>query len=73
MSDLDQPGLVRYKKKFTTQERRVSVLRRVGVGPAGRALEAGGTLGPLTALLTATDVPAAITEQAGDLLYRYFA
>ena len=73
VSDLEQPGLVRYKQKFATDERRVSVLRRVGVSPDPRAAEAGRLLGALTALFTAADVPPEITEHAGDLLYRYFA
>lgn len=73
VSDLDQPGLVRYKQKFATDERRVSVLRRVGVPPDPRAVDAGRLLGSLTALFTAPEVPPEIAERAGDLLYRYFA
>ena len=50
-----------------------SVMRRVAVTPDPKAAETGRLLGALTAIFTAPEVPAEITEQAGDLLYRYFA
>jgi CelD/BcsL family acetyltransferase involved in cellulose biosynthesis len=74
VSDLDQPGLVAYKRKFATDERRVSVLRHVPVGYANRvAAEALPVLGELTKLLTRDDVPDEVTQRAGEILYRYFA
>lgn len=73
VSDLDQPGLVRYKQKFATEERRVTVLRRVGARPGPTAAEAGQLLGALTGLLTAPGVPDEVAARGGDLLYRYFA
>ncbi len=73
VSDLDQPGLVGYKRKFATEERRVTVLRHTPRGYANpNGADAGRTLGELTRLLTGDDVPDEVTEQAGDLLYRFF-
>ncbi|HTD51164.1 MAG TPA: GNAT family N-acetyltransferase, partial [Acidimicrobiia bacterium] len=63
VSDLDQPGLVAYKRKFATEERRVSVLRRIPTGYTNRvAAEALPVLGELTGLLTRDDVPDDITQ-----------
>ena len=73
VSDMDQPGLVGYKRKFATEERRVTVLRHTPAGYANpNGADAARTLGELTRLLTADDVPDAVSEQAGDLLYRFF-
>lgn len=73
VSDLDQPGLVAYKRKYATDERRVRVLRHVPAGHDGsRAAEAGAVLGQLTALLTRDDVPDDVTQRAGELLYGHF-
>jgi CelD/BcsL family acetyltransferase involved in cellulose biosynthesis len=73
VSDLDQPGLVAYKRKFATDERRVSVLRHVPAGSSNRvAAEALPVFGELTKLLTREDVPDDVTQRAGEILYRYF-
>jgi CelD/BcsL family acetyltransferase involved in cellulose biosynthesis len=73
VSDLDQPGLVAYKQKFASEERRVTVLRHTPAGYANPSgAQAGQVLGQLTELLTRADVPDDVTEQAGDTLYRYF-
>jgi hypothetical protein len=49
------------------------VLRHMPVGYGNpNGAEAGRTLGALTELLTREDVPDDVTEQAGDLLYRFF-
>jgi CelD/BcsL family acetyltransferase involved in cellulose biosynthesis len=73
VSDLDQPGLVAYKRKFATEERRVSVLRHTPAGYSNRvAAEALPVLGELTKLLTRDDVPDDVTQRAGEILYRYF-
>jgi CelD/BcsL family acetyltransferase involved in cellulose biosynthesis len=73
VSDLDQPGLVAYKSKYATEERRVRVLRHVPAGHDGsRAAEVGAVLGQLTDLLTREDVPDDVTRRAGELLYGYF-
>lgn len=68
-SDLDQPGLVGFKQKWATEERRLLTLRRPGPPPDPAA---GALLGELTALLTEDDVPDAVTARAGALLYRHF-
>ncbi len=71
VSDLDQPGLVAYKRKWASVEGRVVTLRPAGVVPAGPR-EIDGVLGELTRLLTEESVPDDVTERAGALLYRYF-
>lgn len=68
-SDLDQPGLVAFKRKWATEERRLLTLRRPGPPPDPHA---DALLGELTALLTEETVPDAITARAGALLYRHF-
>jgi CelD/BcsL family acetyltransferase involved in cellulose biosynthesis len=74
ISDTDQPGLVRYKRKFATEEK---VMRQLVLPsprpPAPHEVAAGRTLGRLTELLTRPGVPDAVTSEAGDALYRYFA
>ncbi|MGH3938365.1 MAG: GNAT family N-acetyltransferase [Pseudonocardiaceae bacterium] len=70
-SDHDQPGLVAYKRKWSTTERTIVTLR-AGGEKARVSSEAGTVLGKLTRLLTDESVPDAITARAGNLLYRYF-
>jgi hypothetical protein len=73
VSDLDQPGLVAYKRKYATDERRVVALRHTPAGfddPVGA--DAGRVLGELTTLLTRDDVPDEVTQRAGEILYRFF-
>lgn len=71
LSDLDQPGLVAYKRKWASTERRITTLRsREQV--AGSTVDADRILSGLTGLLTEDGVPDGITERAGALLYRYF-
>ncbi len=72
-SDGDQPGLVRYKRKFATVESRVHKLTRDGAPVAESARQLGRDLGALTAILTDERVPDDVTEAAGSLLYHYFA
>ena len=71
-SDLDQPGLIAYKRKWASEERRIVTLCSTSRGP-DRDRDPGQLLGELTRLLTDDAVPDHITEQAGSLLYRYFA
>ena len=74
VSDLDQPGLVAYKRKFATTEERVTVLRSAVPGPGNPSADRfGATLGELTELLTRDSVPDDVTREAGAQLYRYFA
>jgi lipid II:glycine glycyltransferase (peptidoglycan interpeptide bridge formation enzyme) len=74
ISDLDQPGLVAFKRKFATEERDVHFLE---ANPYGYRNEQGEQaqrlLGQLTRLLTLPSVPDEVTTAAGDELYRFFA
>ena len=73
LSDWDQEGLVRYKRKFASEEKTISFLRLEHSTSASRQDEHIRRLLPqLTALFTDETVPDSITEKAGDLLYRYF-
>ncbi|HET9258415.1 MAG TPA: GNAT family N-acetyltransferase [Pseudonocardiaceae bacterium] len=71
LSDLDQPGLIAYKRKWASEQRRIVTLR-AGGAQARRSAEAGAMLGKLTELLTDDSVPDEVTQRAGALLYRYF-
>jgi CelD/BcsL family acetyltransferase involved in cellulose biosynthesis len=71
LSELDQPGLVAYKRKWASDERRIVTLRSMSPD-ADSGRDPGPVLGELTRLLTEDDVPDHITERAGSLLYRYF-
>lgn len=70
LSDLEQPGLIAFKRKWLSEERRIVTM-------TSSAIETGGApvplLSELTRLFTDDAVPQNITEQAGSLLYRYFA
>jgi CelD/BcsL family acetyltransferase involved in cellulose biosynthesis len=72
VSDPAQPGLVRFKRKFATEEGRVTVLRHNPTGYSPADSTAAHTLGELTSLLTRDDVPDEVTQRAGEVLYRYF-
>lgn len=69
-SDLDQPGLLAYKRKWASEERRILTLRSRGAAPPSG--EVDGVLTRLTRLLTEPTVPDHVTAEAGALLYRYF-
>jgi CelD/BcsL family acetyltransferase involved in cellulose biosynthesis len=72
LSDWDQDGLVRYKRKFATEEKPIRFLRGAPASEAAPGAEAR-LLHELTALFTDPLVPDRVTETAGGLLYRYFA
>lgn len=73
ISDLSQPGLIRYKRKYASMEREVIFLERSPVPLARpRDQEASQMLHNLTRLLTEPTVPDEITTAAGDHLYRFF-
>jgi CelD/BcsL family acetyltransferase involved in cellulose biosynthesis len=73
VSDLDQPGLVFYKQKYATEERRVVVLRHTPDGfDNSIGSDAGRVFDKLTELLTRDDVPDEVTQHAGEILYQYF-
>ncbi|WP_018331143.1 GNAT family N-acetyltransferase [Actinomycetospora chiangmaiensis] len=69
VSDLDQPGLVAYKRRWADDERTVLGLR---FGPAPATRRVDDLLGEVTALLTDPAVPDELTARAGRALYRYF-
>ncbi len=71
LSDLDQPGLIAYKRKWATDQRNIVTLRAGGEHARSNS-EAGPMLGELTRLFTDDSVPDEVTKQAGTLLYRYF-
>lgn len=72
-SDLDQPGLLRFKRKFATVERRIF---RLQFEPEGyldrRASAVNKTLSSLTYWLTDPSVPDPITQAVGAELYGVF-
>lgn len=72
LSDSDQEGLIRYKRKFASEEKDISFLRYVPDVPNESEKQIRALLPKLTDLFTDESVPDAITEKAGDLLYRYF-
>lgn len=71
VSDLDQPGLLSFKRKWGGDERRVINLRHPAAWPQERDRFAP-VLRELTNLLTDRSVPDTVSARAGDLLYRYF-
>lgn len=74
LTDWDQEGLVRYKRKYATDEKTITSLRHdptAGPSPGERQVRA--LLRDVTALLADESVPDGVSERAGDLLYRHFA
>ena len=71
LSDLDQPGLVAYKRKWAGVERRIETLN-AGGPPRGRRPDVEATLRSVTGLLTDPAVPDHVTERGGAALYRFF-
>jgi CelD/BcsL family acetyltransferase involved in cellulose biosynthesis len=73
LSDWDQEGLLRYKRKFTTEEKTISFLRYSPNGGSTQRTQQGADFLPqLTQLFTDEAVPDHVTEKAGDVLYRFF-
>lgn len=71
LSDLDQPGLVGYKRKWASTEGRIVTLN-CGGPPAGRTAELESTLSAMTSLFTEPTVPDEVTARAGAELYHLF-
>lgn len=74
LSDWDQDGLLRFKRKYATEEKTISFIRHT---PPASTLSPNegqlrGLMGQLTNLFTDENVGDAISEKAGNLLYRYF-
>jgi CelD/BcsL family acetyltransferase involved in cellulose biosynthesis len=84
LSDLDQPGLVTYKRKWASDESRIGTYRAIvptsdgapslasNAASSAAQHDAGRLLGNLTDLLVDPRVPDDVSERAGALLYRYF-
>lgn len=74
LSDTEQEGLVRYKRKYASDEKMITFLRyeHPSADTAG-ARQMRRTLPELTRILTDDGVPDIVTERAGDLLYGLFA
>ncbi len=70
LSDWGEEGLVRYKRKYASDEKTITYLRSE---PASESSQTSELLPRLTDLLTDEAVPDQVTEQAGELLYRLFA
>jgi CelD/BcsL family acetyltransferase involved in cellulose biosynthesis len=74
LSDIGQPGLVRFKQKFATEERPITELRWSPPGYSDeRGRQAGQMLQQLTDILTAPRVPDAVTRAVGDEIYPLFS
>lgn len=71
-SDLDQVGLVDFKRRFGAEASGLTRYTSITPGPA-EPPAIDGLLADLTDLLTRPDVPLGVTEQAGNTLYRLFA
>ena len=72
LSDWDQEGLLRFKRKYATEEKTIHSLQNVPHAPSRREAELRALLPQLTSLFTRPDVPDPVSEEAGNLLYRYF-
>ncbi len=72
LSDWEQDSLVRYKRKYASEEKSISFLQHGPDRVDGRQSEIRRFLGRITELLTREDVPDSVSREAGDLMYRYF-
>jgi lipid II:glycine glycyltransferase (peptidoglycan interpeptide bridge formation enzyme) len=73
LSDWDQEGLVRYKRKFATSEKTITFLQHQVDRPVSVQEQAvPQLLSTFTDLMTDPAVPDELTERAGDAIYRYF-
>ncbi len=75
LSDADQEGLLRYKRKFATEEKTIQFMHHRPAAWAARSAEQdiSQLLPQLTEILTDDSVPEHVAERAGNLLYRLFA
>jgi CelD/BcsL family acetyltransferase involved in cellulose biosynthesis len=74
LSDWDQEGLLRYKRKYASAEKTISFLRsdRADREISEAEQHLRRLMPQLTRLFTDPAVPNGVTEQAGNALYRYF-
>lgn len=71
VSDLDQPGLVRFKEKYATEVGEVVTFATPTAVPAHER-DIRALLTQVSGMLAADGVPRRLTERGGELLYRYF-
>lgn len=72
-SDIDQPGLIDFKREFATEERLLTTLHWQPEDFTNEmGAEVSKTLGAVTELLTDQSVSNEVTANGGELLYRYF-
>lgn len=73
LSDWDQEGLLRYKRKYASREKTISFLNYTPPGAPSLAEKRMRRLLPaITDLFVRASVPDDVSEAAGNLLYRYF-
>ena len=70
-SDDDQPGLIRFKRRYGAREREIRQLRW-GDAPSATSAANGTLLGRVSEMLTDPAVPDELTRFAGATWYRYF-
>jgi hypothetical protein len=74
LSDLEQPGLVRFKRKYATEEQTIHYFEwRPQRPPDTCSEQSAEILHQIVRLLTDPSVPDEITRLAGEKFYRFFA
>jgi hypothetical protein len=74
LSDVDQPGLIRFKRQFGSVEKEIVHLayHQEAINSDPAMPQKKQLLGSLTKLLTENSVPDDITAQGGEILYKFF-
>ncbi len=73
LSDWDQDGLVRYKRKYATEEETIYFLRYLPPITENHQIpQLRALLNQITDLVSRDDVPDQVTERAGEILYPLF-
>lgn len=73
LSDWDQEGLLRFKRKFATEEKTITLLQHLPPGlPTPKEVQMRQLLPQLTDLFVDESVPDHVTEKAGNILYGLF-
>ena len=72
LSDWDQEGLLRFKRKYATEEKTIHFLTYCAQSYPDEIQTVNKLFGGLTSILTADDVPDETVARAGDLMYRFF-